>query len=93
MATRKYEVKLSEKLAQHFGNSKEEIEDRLFEDTILTLLFHSKIVVLEAAKLLNCDPDDLLTPEEETSLAESVAQSKRGKVVSWGDLKKEAGLV
>ena len=31
MATQKYEVKLSQKLAQHFGNSKEEIEERLLK--------------------------------------------------------------
>lgn len=92
MATQRYEVKLSETLAQHFGKSKAEVEERLFEDAILTLLSNGKIDVSEAAQLLNCDPDELLTPEEEVSLTESIAQSKRGEVIPWSDLKKEAGL-
>ena len=92
MATKKYEVKLSDTLAKHFGKSKKEIEERLFKDVVLTLLSGGKIEVTEAAKLLNCNPDELLTPEEEVSLAESVAQSKQGEVVSWKALKKEAGL-
>lgn len=92
MTIQKYEVKLSQKFAKHFGNSKEEIETRLFEDAVLTLLSNDKITVTEAAEALNCDPDELLTPAEEASLAESAAQSERGEVVSWQSIKKEAEL-
>lgn len=92
MATQKYEVKLSKKLAQHFGNSKEEVEERLFEDAILTLLSNGKIDVFEAAELLDCDPDELLTPEEEAGLAESIEQSKRGETISLEQLKAKYSL-
>jgi len=93
MATQKYEVKLSEDLARHFGNSKEEVEASLFEDAILSLLSTGKIDVDEAAKLLHCDPDQLLTPEEEARLRLSEEQSKRGEVVSLDQLRKDAGLI
>lgn len=92
MATRKYEVELSDTLAQYFGNSKEEIEERLFEDAILTLLSNGKINVAEAAELLNCDPDELLTPEEEANLSISIEQSQRGETITLDQLKEKHSL-
>jgi len=87
MATKKYQIELSDKLARRLGSSKHEVESRLKEDVILSMLSAGEIDVHEAAELLHCDPDDLLTPEQEAGLIESTKEFARGETSDWEDVK------
>lgn len=87
-----YKIELSKKLANLLGSSKQEVESRLQEDVILSLLSSGKIDVHEAAELLNCDPDDLLTPEQEAGLIEGTKEFKRGEYSDWEEIKQRIKL-
>lgn len=89
MAIQKYKLALPDKFANLFGSSKQEVEQGLYKNTILFLLSRSKITVHEAADALNCDPDDLLTPEQEQAVAKGLTEIKRGEYVTLEDLEHE----
>jgi len=92
LATKKYQIELSDEIARHFGASKREVEEQIYEDAILQLLSLGKIDVFKAAELLDCDPDDLLTPEQEAIVAKGAEQVARGEVVSLDEMKKKYDL-
>ena len=87
-----YNVELPDKLARLIGKSKEEVEARLVQDVILSLLAQGDLDVQEAAQLLNCEPDDLLTPEHETQLAKGAQDFARGEHADWDDVKQQLKL-
>lgn len=89
VAIHKYNLALPDKFANLFGASKQEVEQGLFTNTILSLLSRGKIDVYEAADALNCDPDDLLAPEQEKAVAKGLAEIKRGEFVTLEDLEHE----
>lgn len=90
MAT--YKVELPDKLARLIGTSKKEIESRLQEEAILSLLSNGKIDVSEAAQLLHCDPDDLLTPEQEAEVMRGTKEFAHGEYADWNDVKQQLKL-
>lgn len=47
-------------------------------------------VIIKPKKLV--DPEDTLTPEEEKIVEKGFRQLKRGKYVTWEQLKRELGL-
>jgi len=87
--TKEYKVRLSDDLAKHLGATPEEIENQIYEEVILNLLSCGKIDVFEAAEKLNCDPDDLLTPEQECEVEEGFRQIENGEFMTLDELENE----
>ena len=81
-------LQVPESLLKHWGSTPQEAQEHILENEILDLVSQGKISVQEAATILDCDPEELLTPDEEAGLIEGVKQFERGEYSNWEDVKK-----